>query len=252
MKDEQSRAFLHPSSFRLHPFEGRPSGRGDISWRQHLRVTPVALVSSVAWAGPSGGIVTTQPGPRTTIAASFSSCVRPPASRSFSPADEALVGQRDQADLVETGEDASQPVAVVGVHGFGCTSLWPGRVADFVQAPAPGPVAAKVSRQGRRNRPRPRRECPGARRRNRGKTVRPTARVGSVGLTLPGARRRRPARRAECPGSRARPAAGLGGRTLGHGAHLDVAGCWARPSVPYGGGVWAGQVRGKMSANERR
>ncbi len=39
---------------------------------------------------------------------------------------------------------------------------------------------AKVSRQGRRNRPRPRRETPGARRRNRGKTVRPTRRARGV------------------------------------------------------------------------
>src|SRR5262249_57532579 len=33
------------------------------------------------------------------------------------PADEPLAGQRDQAGLVEAGEDLPQPGSVVGVHG---------------------------------------------------------------------------------------------------------------------------------------
>ena len=53
--------------------------------REALRrkVFVVVCVLSVAFVGPSGGIVTVQSGPRTTTAASVSSCETPPASRSF-------------------------------------------------------------------------------------------------------------------------------------------------------------------------
>ena len=84
---------------------------------------------------------------------------------------------------------------------------------------------AKVSRQGRRNRPRPRRETPGARRRNRGKTVRPTRRARGV------CRPYAPGRPSAPSGTTGRVCAGSRRgrrRPLADGrsdmAHLDVAG----------------------------